>query len=304
MKKLILQPIFLLFCFYSFGQTTTATYDIIFTSNWEAHGTLPGSAHFTELVGATHNTSITFLEMGGLATPGIEQVAETGGFSIFESEVNAAINANNADQFIEGPDLFFNGPERTITISDVTVSSDYPLVSLASMLAPSPDWMIAVNSVSLIDNGGQWIPEITMDLFTYDAGTEEGNGYSLNNNPTNPHEPISLVNHTNTPLINERIGTIVFTQKQLNVQDFNNQKEEIKISPNPSDGNISILTGKVSNIKEIEIYNVLGKQVRRYDFKNSNNTINLDLTNLNSGIYLVRLFTEAGRIETQKIILK
>lgn len=303
MKKLILKTIFLLFCFHTFGQTT-ATYDIVFTSNWEAHGTLPGNAHFTELVGATHNTNITFLEMGGLATQGIEQVAETGGFGIFESEVNAAITANNADQFIEGPDLFFNGPGRTITISDLTVSSDYPLVSLASMLAPSPDWMIAVNSISLIDNGGQWIPEITMDLFTYDAGTEEGNGYSLNNSPTNPHEPISLVDHSSTPLINERIGTIVFTQKQLNVEDFNTQKEEIKISPNPSDGNISILTAKASTIREIEVYNVLGKQVRRYDFKNSNNTINLDLTNLNSGIYLVRLFTEAGRIETQKIILR
>ncbi|SEL36666.1 Por secretion system C-terminal sorting domain-containing protein [Aquimarina amphilecti] len=303
MKKLILKTTLLFISLTTFGQTT-ATYDIVFTSNWEAHGTLPGGAHFTELVGASHNNSVTFLEMGSLATSGIEQVAETGLFSIFNSEVTTAINANNADQFIIGPDLFFNGPGRTITINDLTISSEYPLISLASMLAPSPDWMIAVNSISLIDNSGQWIPEITMDLFTYDAGTEEGTGYSLNNAATSPHEPISLVETSNSPLNSQKIGTIVFTQKQLSVEEFGTQKDKITISPNPSNGNISIATTQASTVKEIEVYNVLGKQVRKYNFKESNSNINLDLTNLNSGIYLVRLYTNVGKTETQKIILR
>jgi len=260
MKKLILKTTLFLFSLTIWSQTT-ASYDIVFTSNWEAHGTLPGSAHFTALVGATHNSDVTFLEMGGMATPGIEQVAETGGFSIFENEVNTAINDNTSDQFIEGPDLFFNGPGRTITISDLTISSEFPLISLASMLAPSPDWMIAVNSVSLLDNGGQWIPEITMDLFTYDAGTEEGNGYSLMNNPTSPHEPIALVDPSTTPLTSEKVGTIVFTQNTLSIQDVRTQRNPISVSPNPSNGDLLITTGKSATIKEIEVYNVLGKQI-------------------------------------------
>ncbi|WP_299314122.1 spondin domain-containing protein [uncultured Aquimarina sp.] len=302
MKKLILKTTLLFFSLATFGQTT-ATYDIIFTSNWEAHGTLPGNAHFTELVGAAHNSNVTFLEMGGLATAGIEQVAETGAFGTFNSEITSAINANNADQFIEGPSLFFNGSSRTITISDITISSDYPLISLASMIAPSPDWMIAVNSVSLLDNGGQWISEITLDLYAYDGGTENGTGYSLNNTATVPQETISSLQGI-APFSSEKIGTIVFTQKRLSLQDLDNTKDAITISPNPSSGNISISSSKAATIKEIQVYNVLGKKVRGYDFRESNTNINLDLTNLNSGIYLVRLHTNLGKTETQKIILR
>ncbi|MDH7446958.1 spondin domain-containing protein [Aquimarina sp. 2201CG14-23] len=303
MKKLILKTTLLLFSFTTFSQTT-AVYDIVFTSNWDAHGALPGSAHFTELVGAAHNNMVTFLELGGFATPGIEDVAELGLFSDFRDEVNIAIAASNSDQFIEGSNLFPTPSNKTITISDLTISSNYPLISLASMIAPSPDWMIAVNSVSLIDGGGQWIPQITMDLFPYDAGTEEGTGYSLDNSSTNPHEAISMLSPSNSPFNSAKIGTIVFTQKVLNVQDFDTENDKITVSPNPSNGNITISTAKSSIIKEIEIYNVLGKQVRKYDFKQSNSNINLNLTNLNSGIYLVRLHTNLGNTKTQKIILR
>lgn len=306
MKKLILKTTLLFLSLTTFGQTaTTAVYDIVFTSNWDAHGTLPGNAHFTELVGATHNSSVTFLEMGGMATAGIKQVAETGLFSTFNSEVTTAINANNADQFIEGPNLFPNPTSKTITISDLTISSDYPLISLASMIAPSPDWMIAVNSVSLIDGGNQWISQVTLDLYAYDAGTEDGTGYSLNNPATTPQQAISSLQGI-SPFNSTVIGTIVFNQKRLSTEDFTSEKEndKITIAPNPSNGNVSVLTSKSSTIEEIQIYNVLGKQVRRYNFKQSNANINLDLTQLNSGIYLVRLLTNSGKSETQKIILR
>jgi len=302
MKKLILKTTLLFISLTAFGQT--ATYDIVFTSNWEAHGALPGNAHFTDLVGATHNSDITFLEMGGLATPGIERVAELGSNGVFNSEVTTAIANNDADQYIAGPDLFFNGAGRTITINDLTVSPDYPLISLASMIAPSPDWMIAVNSISLVDTNGDWIPEITLDLYAYDAGTEEGTGYSLNNPATNPHEPISSLQGI-APFSSEKIGTIVFSQNILSIQDINTQKkDQITISPNPSNGNISILSGKSNNIEVIEVYNVLGTQVRRYNFKQSNATINLDLSNLDIGVYLVRLHSNSGITETQKLILR
>ena len=64
----------------------TAQYEATFRSEWSStsHGsTPPGSAHFTPLVGATHNADVTFWESGGTATTGIENVAETGGTSTF-----------------------------------------------------------------------------------------------------------------------------------------------------------------------------------------------------------------------------
>jgi len=302
MKNFILKTTLLFISLTTFGQT--ATYDIVFTSNWEAHGTLPGNAHFTALVGATHNSDITFLEMDGMATSGIELVAELGSNGTFNSEVNNAIANNDADQYIAGPNLYPTSTNKTITINDLIVSSDYPLISLVSMIAPSPDWMIAVNSISLVDTNGDWIPEITLDLYAYDAGTEEGTGYSLNNAATNPQEAISSLQGI-APFTSEKIGTIVFSQNVLSIQDFNPQeKEQITIAPNPSNGNISILSGKSNSIQEIEVYNVLGTQVRRYNFKQSNATINLDLSNLNAGVYLVRLHNDSGVTETQKLILR
>ena len=213
MRKLFFQMIICVLTMTAYSQTT-ATYDIVFTSNWEAHGALPNNAHFTNLVGATHNDNVTFLEMGGIATPGVELVAELGINGQFSNEVTNAINAGNADQYINGPNLFFNGSGRTITISDLQVDADHPLVTLISMIAPSPDWIVAANSISLLDENNQWIPVITMDLFPYDAGTEEGNAYSLNNPATNPKEPISSRRGI-TPFNSQRMGTLVLTRKNI-----------------------------------------------------------------------------------------
>ena len=81
---------------------SAATYDINFTSTWNSsdHGTLPGNAHWSNLVGANHNSNISFLEMGGTATTGIENVAEAGSNTVFNSEVQSAINAGNAEQWL------------------------------------------------------------------------------------------------------------------------------------------------------------------------------------------------------------
>ena len=191
---------------------SSATYSIVFTSNWRAHGPLPNNAHFTDLVGATHNSNVTFLAEGALATQGVEQVAELGSTGSFANEVNGAIGAGNATQFIDGPSLFLlNTSSTTITINGISVESTHPLISLVSMIAPSPDWMIAVSNLSLLDENGQWVTEKTMDLFPYDAGTEEGSGYSLNNPATVPQEVIRSLQGV-APFNNEKIGTITFTR--------------------------------------------------------------------------------------------
>ncbi len=301
MKRLILKTILGLVSITTFSQTTVATYDIVFTSNWEAHGTIPANAHFTELVGATHNSNVTFFEIGEQVSSGVELVAELGSSGTFRNtDVTNAINTNNADQYIDGPNLFFNDVGRTISINDLSVNSKYPLISLISMIAPSPDWIIAVNSLSLIDGDGQWIPQITLDLYPYDAGTEEGTGYSLNNSSTIPQEAMTSIQNV-APFNNEKIGTIVFTQKVLNVQSFEDTDNKIKVSPNPTNGHISITNARNSSISEIEVYNVLGKRIRGYSFKKNNAIINLDLTCLNTGIYLLRIHNSKGKTETKKI---
>ena len=77
----------------------TAEYEIVFDATWseETHPQdFPGNDHFSGLIGGTHNGSILFWNVGELASPGIEQMAETGAKTLLTAEVQAEITLGNA----------------------------------------------------------------------------------------------------------------------------------------------------------------------------------------------------------------
>ena len=70
-----------------------------------------------------------------------------------------------------------------------SVTDAFPLVTLATMIAPSPDWFVGVSGLSLQDDHddhGHWLDSHTVDLFPYDAGTEEGTMFSFDNADSMP----------------------------------------------------------------------------------------------------------------------
>ena len=93
--------LFLVVPFLSFAQT--ANYDISVTTIWNTtdHTSVPGNAHWSNLIGATHNTANEFVSLGTNATLGIKDIAERGDNDEFIIEVNAAISANKADQLLQ-----------------------------------------------------------------------------------------------------------------------------------------------------------------------------------------------------------
>jgi len=195
--------------FWSHVATAQVTYQVDFAGEWSA-ATHPGAfatnnPHFTRLVGGTHSDAVSFWEPGGLATRGIERMAELGNTSTLLGEVGTAITAGTAGSTILGPDLFSLPNSTSLTI---TVDEAYPLVTLVTMIAPSSDWFVGVSGLSLREND-QWLGQVSVDLYAYDAGTEEGSGFSLNNPATSPHEAISLLGAPFTGL--SRLGTLTFT---------------------------------------------------------------------------------------------
>jgi hypothetical protein len=79
--------------FFLSSQVVAVEYGVRFDATWSATshpGTYPTGAHFSPLIGVTHNDQVTFWESGDIASSGIEQMAETGGTSILQSEFNAA----------------------------------------------------------------------------------------------------------------------------------------------------------------------------------------------------------------------
>ena len=295
----------MLFTISSFAQST-ATYDINFTSTWNSndHGTLPGNAHWSNLVGVNHNNSVVFLEMGQTATSGVENIAEIGANSAFAGEVQSAINAGNAEQYINQSFSPF-AAISSATFNNVVVSEDFPLLTLLSMIAPSPDWMIAVNSLNLWDTtNNNWKETFTVDLFPYDAGTEDGFGYSQENPETNPRGVITnIAGAVGYPFNSNKIGTltVTFISTTLNLNDLE-PLNKIKIFPNPSStGEITVSNS--SDLSEVFIYDILGKKVKQLTFDSSYKNQSIDVSVLNKGVYIIKLVSNTGSIESKKLIL-
>ena len=69
-----------------------------------------------------------------------------------------------------------------------SVSSDFPRITLVSMVAPSPDWFAGVRGLALLD-GETWVEELVVPLYPYDAGTDSGISYTAADVATVPPAP-------------------------------------------------------------------------------------------------------------------
>jgi hypothetical protein len=171
----------------------TASYRVTFTATWsaETHAAegFPSRPHFSDLIGATHRAGWTLWAPGALASPGIERMAERGKSRPLADEVEAAVRAGDAGAWIEGRDLKRSPGSVGL---DLRVTRAFPLVSLVSMLAPSPDWFVGVAGLDLCE-GDRWAAERTVVLYAYDAGTDSGTTYEGRDQDTQPREPIRRI---------------------------------------------------------------------------------------------------------------
>ena len=188
------------------GNAQSATYRVTFEGKWTTSvtpGGLPSGAHFSRLIGAVHNGSLTFWNSGGTASEGVEAVAEQGNTAIFEREINANMNAVAVIE-----KSLPSGRTPTATV-DFTVSTAHPLVTLLTMIAPSPDWFVGVSGLSLLDAQNEWLSQHQVDLFPYNAGTEKGAEFSLTNAATSPQGTITSIKGTGK-FSNQPIATLTF----------------------------------------------------------------------------------------------
>lgn len=173
----------------------SATYGVTFRATWDAasHGSsppFPSGAHFSRVVGATHVEELSFWSSGGIATGGIESMAETGAVTAFCNEVQAEVDGGRAGGCIRGQEASFRSPGTVTLAFDVDEGS--PFLTLVSMIAPSPDWFVGVDGIAL-QQGGCWTPRIETDLVGYDAGTDSGTTFTARDADVTPHQPIGPI---------------------------------------------------------------------------------------------------------------
>lgn len=115
----------------------------------------------------------------------MQVVAETGDNSIFKQELaNAGMFVKQVSDTAEGvePGSYFN--------ATVKVDCKHPVVSALTMVAPSPDWFIAIANLNVFRKG-RFIKRRAGKLQVYDAGTDSGKSFTAEDIPTIPVENIA-----------------------------------------------------------------------------------------------------------------
>ncbi len=292
------------------------TYSVRFDSEWSAAthpSSFPPNPHMSPLIGGTHDSSYSMWGPGQTARNGMEIMAESGGTALLQSEVNARITFGNAFSVINGGGIGVSPGSVTTTFE---ITGAYPLVSLVSMIAPSPDWFVGVHDLSLVENR-EWISEITVDLFPYDSGTDSGSGYTSANADTNPAEPITAL--TGGPfLVNgqlRRIGTFTFTCQTgcgavvTETEDPRVVPQEFAVGspfPNPAVDQVSIpvTPGDASSIT-VELVNALGQKITHsapVSPGQGEQIVRVPVTTLASGVWFIRV-SGSSQTTTSRVVL-
>ena len=190
-----------------------ARYILAFNSVWSVQthpNEFPSSAHFSGLIGMTHNSTTMLFTKGHTASDGIKNMAELGSKNPLQTEIQNFISAGTGNTLISGGGISSSPGEISL---EFDIASSHSLVSVVSMLAPSPDWFIAVSNVNLIENN-EWVTSKTISVDIYDAGTDNGATFLSIDLPSPMR--MAIVEITTPPLavngIVAPLGSITFTK--------------------------------------------------------------------------------------------
>jgi hypothetical protein len=78
---------------------------------------------------------------------------------------------------------------------------------------------------------------------------------------------------------------------------------DVVLYPNPASNNVNVVYEPSADVKNIAIYNIIGKQMNLFR-ATDNNSASLNIENLPSGIYFVRLLNSRGDIVTTRKFTK
>ncbi len=177
----------------------SATYEIVFTNLWNQadHVSFPANAHFSPILAVSHNENYKMFELGKVASAGFELLAERGRTQSLITDIDAArLEGHTLDQTLGAALWPIRDGIDDVTFQ-ITLDKDHDLISFATMIAPSPDWVVGVDSLDIFVDGS-FIESVELELTAINAGTEEGDfagNFSGDNAETTPIEAISSLDH-------------------------------------------------------------------------------------------------------------
>jgi len=154
------------------------------------------AVHWTRQILASHGNNYNMWKEGSVASDSVKIMAERGGTA------DLVMDLENLNNFYEigyakytstiDPIMRFNDP--------IAMTSKNHYISAITKMAPSPDWFSGFHDFDALNDQSQtWYKEFTIETFPYDAGTENGDTYIIDNSPTIPARLISQFTTDNVP---------------------------------------------------------------------------------------------------------
>lgn len=127
-----------------------------------------------------------------------------------------------------------------------------------------------------------------------DYGGQDALGLSLNGWPLGLASEWNDVNHANT------LYYVIEHPTTLGVEDVE-FRNKVKLYPNPVIDFLTIETDK-TYLANIVIFNSLGQKLRIIDLEKNVTSKAIDLSNLNNGVYFIKISSRKGKSTIKKII--
>ncbi|KAL7736313.1 hypothetical protein ACLKA6_014789 [Drosophila palustris] len=175
-----------------------ARYELIFEGVWSRNlhpRNFPArgwETRFCELIGAAHSPDYRFWEPGALASEGVKQYAEHCTSRLLDREFSINFRDQKIRTIIKarGP-AFPNLNSKTM--ASVRVDPVHHMISFASKIEPSPDWIVGVSGLELCLRNCTWLDTKVINLYPWDVGTDAGPTYTSPDQPQVPPDVIRRI---------------------------------------------------------------------------------------------------------------
>ena len=106
---------------------------------------------------------------------------------------------------------------------------------------------------------------------------------------------VVFTDNNSFPLHKDTLTFICTNNKTTSINTANTAlSENIQLYPNPANNHVNVVYSRSLNVKNIAVYNLIGRMVKIY--KVGNTSAKLDIDDLPSGVYFVRLLNDKGII--------
>ncbi|XP_022902529.1 spondin-1 isoform X2 [Onthophagus taurus] len=224
-----------------------AKYEVTFEGLW-SRNTHPKDfpkynwmTRFSDIIGASHTVNYTFWSYGGYASGGLQQLAENGNTRELERELKD--KSEHIRTIIKARGISYpNITGKTFAV--FRVDKKHHLMSLVSMIHPSPDWIVGVSSLELCLKNCSWVEGKTLNLYPWDAGTDDGDTYLSDNKPSNPRQIIKRIttNDSASPFHDESgsemkpLARLILSRQRLYEKNCNSDGVDRYIDPIKQEG--------------------------------------------------------------------